>query len=1038
MLNPFSFRTAQVTFWTTSVYLSLLIPLILLNESVPPAPEYPAAAGVNLTEAWLDLATLTSAYHPYNSRRNGEVRDWLLFRIQDILRNNGVSWSTESLGASSREPTTTTMSLESNADVVVFDDLVANFTGSLGTLAPGTNIPSKSPGGQAAYFEGTNIIVYIRGTEDEKGKWWGAETGGNSGKGGTLINAHFDSVSTGFGATDDGMGVVSVLQVIKHFTTPGHRPKRGIVALLNNGEEDFLYGARAFGQSPLLPFVHTFLNLEGAGAGGRALLFRTSDQEVTSAYSSTDMPFGNVIGSDSFSLGFIRSQTDYVVLNGIYGQRGLDLAFFKPRARYHTNQDDTKHASKGSLWHMLSAALHTTTRLSGGLAGKFDGPRKDGAYDKAQNGHPTNGVWFDLLGKGFVLFNLRGMFAWSLTLLVVTPLILALVTFLLIRADKYYFFTTIVKVDDDPVAEPVSVKGLRGLFRFPLAFVFAVTLTFGAAFLLRKVNPFIVHSCKYSVWAMTLSLFYFAFWLIMRGASFVRPSALHRGYAHLWLFVLGWAILVGVTVLEDRFKISSGYFFVFFQSAVFLSTLITLVELFVLPTKTAWAEQERENTQSGNGLLASRRSNDLIAPSPGEAPSVAPRDEDTQEEDEDQVTGDETTPLVAGRTGQSNFRTTFATTYRRSISAFLDGAGRAKQKNKDPYKEEQSWSGNLPSWTWLLQFLLIGPFFIILAGQMGLTVTDAVHQTGSDGSSSLLPYLVIAASTVLLLLPVTPFIHRVPHHIPLFLLVIFVATLIYNLAAFPFSAENRFKVAFQQSIDLDTGATTNHFHGIDEYVRRVIAELPSSAGKPIHCDASTKQGLVRCSYDAATVAPNIGHAIDGSTSLRGAYADLITVNVTRGEGNKARIQIDAVDTKACFLSFDRTVSKLDVAGSSGWDARFGPYPDEGLGLIKLWRRDWDKTWEVDFEWEDKSESVAHMEHEYSVEGRHGEKDNAQLDDELKVRSVAMEGTVSCQWSDANVPGTIPALDEALWYSPVWTAITKSAEGLVEGKKRFQV
>lgn len=295
------------------------------------------------------------------------------------------------------------------------------------------------------------------------------------------------------------MGVISVLQLIKYFTAPGNQPKRGIVALLNNGEEDFLYGARAFGQSPLLPFVHTFLNLEGAGAGGRAILFRTSDQEVTAAYSGTDAPFGSVIGSDSFSLGVIRSETDYVVLNGAYGQRGLDLAFFKPRARYHTNQDDASHTSKASLWHMLSAAVHTMINLSGDTGDTFTGPRRDGDRAKVQNGRPSDGVWFDIFGKGFVLFNLRGMFAWSLTILIVPPLVLALVTYFLVKADKYYFFTTKVRADDNPDCEPVSLGGLKGFFRFPLALTFAVALTLGAAFLLRKINPFIIHSSPYSM-----------------------------------------------------------------------------------------------------------------------------------------------------------------------------------------------------------------------------------------------------------------------------------------------------------------------------------------------------------------------------------------------------------------------------------------------------------------------------------------------------------------------------------------------------------
>jgi Zn-dependent M28 family amino/carboxypeptidase len=51
-------------------------------------------------------------------------------------------------------------------------------------------------------------------------------------------------VLTGLGATDDGMATVSVLQVIQAFTNPNRkgdkRIRRGLIALLNNGEEDYL------------------------------------------------------------------------------------------------------------------------------------------------------------------------------------------------------------------------------------------------------------------------------------------------------------------------------------------------------------------------------------------------------------------------------------------------------------------------------------------------------------------------------------------------------------------------------------------------------------------------------------------------------------------------------------------------------------------------------------------------------------------------------------------------------------------------------
>lgn len=300
------------------------------------------------------------------------------------------------------------------------------------------------------------------------------------------------------------MGVITVLQLIKYFSTSGHQPKHGIVALLNNGEEDFLYGARAFGNSPLMPFVHTFLNLEGAGAGGRAILFRGTDQQVMSSYAKSPHPFSSVIASDAFGMGFIKSQTDYVVFNGVYGQRGLDLSFFQPRARYHTQDDDLKHTSRASLWHMLSSAVVTMQDLS---SKGFVGDRPDGDMSKVPNGKGSHGVWFDLFGSSLVLFNLRGMFAWSLTLLIATPLILVLLTYLAQQKGKYYFFRNRVSIYEHPGPdadyERVKIGGLRGIFRFPLALIVSGALVFGGAFLLRKENPYIVHSSEYTVYVFS-------------------------------------------------------------------------------------------------------------------------------------------------------------------------------------------------------------------------------------------------------------------------------------------------------------------------------------------------------------------------------------------------------------------------------------------------------------------------------------------------------------------------------------------------------
>lgn len=974
------------------IYLAIFIPILIIHETVPPAPKNPTLyRGLNLTEAWLDLAELTNGYHPFNSRRNDEVRNWLLQRIESILDNNGAHFQSEGvpdvvnediLDAPAPVPD---LQARGSPMATIFNDLVSNYT-STALLSIGLN--GRNPG-YSTYFEGSNIIVYVRGTEDEDGEWWNSPSSYKSmkmhGKGGVMVNAHFDSVSTGYGATDDGMGVITTLQLIKYYTTSGNTPKKGFVALFNNGEEDGLYGAKAFVSHPMASFVHTFLNLEGAGAGGRATLFRSTDTEVTRAYGKSPHPFGTVVSADGFAAGFVRSETDYIVFRG-EGWRGLDVAFWKPRARYHTNQDDAKHASRDSLWHMLSASVETTKYLTSRVD-DFVGPRGDNDNSKVSNGKGSDGVWFDLFGQAFAVFGLRTLFAWSLALLISSPLILMLFTYILIRADKYYLFTGAVKPEGHE-NEEISLQGWRGTFRFPFATIVAGSLTIGSAFLLRKINPLIVYSSQYSVWAMSLCLFFSVFWFIMAGSNFVRPSALHRTYSLLWMFVFGWLILVGATVLEDRFKISSGYLFVFYESAVFLAALIGLLELFALPTITSVIEAAHDEHETRDAL--------------GEIPHA-----DALEED------DETTPLV-GSYNRTLLGVRFARGYRRtSITELVDGASDGHEPKNHAYGEEQVWSEKLPSWTWFIQFLLIGPFILVIVGQVGLFLVGATAQTGTDGSPLLFPYLVVAFFSILVILPTGPFIHRITHQLPTLLFLIFIGTLIYNLVAFPFSAENRYKAYFQQTVDLDTGINRVTISGLEEYVRDIIAYIPSSSGQEIHCEVrpEVRSGITYCSYTG--LAPKVVSNVSEGVPPEKGYANWLTYNVTRVKGqNKATFRISGAETKSCSIRFSEPFSGFTVKGAAPNNGKWTDVPETGSDLIKLWHRDWNREWEVEVEWPvSKGKQLGE-------EGRNGR--------------------VACSWADQNTLGTIPALDEFKRFAPQWSSVSKAAEGLVEGSKAFVV
>lgn len=467
-LNPFSFTPGPVTFLTSAVYIALFAALLTVHLRVPSHPGN-TPNGVNLTQAWGDLEHITRRFHPYNSHANDHVHEYLLARIQDILKS-------KKLGSDKVE---------------IIDDNISNTTFSSGRTT--------------VYFEGTNIIVAIRGSDDDEpfhSLQGSPSVQRRSENGGVLVNAHYDSVSSGYGATDDGVGVVTILQLLSYFTEAQHWPRRTIVLLLNNGEEDFLNGAQAFMQHPISKVPHTFLNLEGAGAGGRATLFRSTDTEVTRFYKAASHPFGTVVSGDGFKKGLIRSETDYKVFHGELGLRGLDVAFFEPRARYHTVEDSTRETSLDSVWSMLSAAIATTSGLASDTSDEFSPSEghDDPDTGRVDTGHGTDAVWFDMFGEVFVVFQLHTLFALCVTLLVVAPLVLIGLTVGLSKADKNYLFARkayMLSADDD---EPIHLYGWRGFFRFPIVFVCATAVVVALAYLVVRVNPLIVYSSPYAVW----------------------------------------------------------------------------------------------------------------------------------------------------------------------------------------------------------------------------------------------------------------------------------------------------------------------------------------------------------------------------------------------------------------------------------------------------------------------------------------------------------------------------------------------------------
>lgn len=136
--------------------------------------------------------------HPFNSHANDLVRDFILDRVGEIA---------------SRHP-----------HVTIDYDVVSNASWASGLFI-------AEP--RAVYQEGNNILVKVQGTDPAYRD-----------SGGYLLSAHYDSVSTAPGTTDDSMGIVTLLQMVEHFAN--HIPARTVVFNFNNNEESGLNGAHTY------------------------------------------------------------------------------------------------------------------------------------------------------------------------------------------------------------------------------------------------------------------------------------------------------------------------------------------------------------------------------------------------------------------------------------------------------------------------------------------------------------------------------------------------------------------------------------------------------------------------------------------------------------------------------------------------------------------------------------------------------------------------------------------------------------------------
>ncbi|KAI0688998.1 hypothetical protein BC835DRAFT_1441523 [Cytidiella melzeri] len=970
---PFKFTPVPVSVLLVLLYAAVFTSVLVTDET-PDVPEN--LKGLNLNEAYEDLHLITERPHPATSHANDDVHHYLLKRLEPIVASQDY--------------------------IHLSDDRLSNAT-FVGT--------TTVTGSRATYYEGSNILVKIDGTDAPA-----------LDSDGVLFSAHYDSVSTAPGATDNGMSVVTLLQLVQYLADPERRPRRTAVFLFNNGEEDGLNGARLYFEHPWSNLTTMFVNLEGAAAGGRPLLFRSTSLAAARSFNAEGVthPHGNVLSADAFALGFIRSATDYEVFaRGVKdekkGMDGLDFAFYKNRAFYHTQFDSIPgmghQEARKALWTMMETAQGAGIAL-------LD-------VDEVEDGNEP-GIYFDVLGHAMITLSARALFALHVTFLVLGPIVVIgmLAWVLVLNRDPL-----VIQSGEPPKAwTKVSnaLATIMGWGRFWISLVITIGVHAGFIVGYVKLNPYIIYSKPYLILTTMLATTFLALGLSLSLFYKLWPSppSSQKFAIILELYLLSWILLVLGTVLLNNFGVGGVYLFTVWNVSVWLAAVLALAETVVRARSGSARGGQGEMDFVGEPAPREEIGHRFVAGVRYDAPSTMGEEHGDVEPIETEPT--EITPLMQQQRRNSVGGREYV------IGIDNDAVPVNGTKGYLPKYEESGW--------WIFQMLALIPAPTVLLFQIDVQMMHSLRNTLADGSSPVVVYGGLSIFSLLIFINIAPFAHNIHRTLYMLVLAILAISLVISWTAFPFTQDAPLKVFFQQSVEINSatspiaarpgmdegfGVSTGgavhvvtRLTGVKGYTdKMLIPELPSAFGKNITCsvDQTIRKGLSACSWESSLI-PSPG---GNSSAIHHANAaDWFSLSTERLNGTTARFSIRGVNTRSCQLFFNNPLTSFEILGSG---ARMQPgyeIPEGGTDTIMLWSRTWDKEFVVDVSWRGANP-------------------------EFK-----MEGRAACNWAEyasgtaggphAAISAQIPAYEEVLHFLPLWATPTKFNVGLVEVWTKFSV
>ncbi len=190
-----------------------------------------------------------------------------------------------------------------------------------------------------------NILAKIKGTANSKS---------------LLLLSHYDSAPHSFspGASDNAVGVATIIESVRAFLHTKTAHKNDIIILFSDAEEIGLMGASFFVTQHLwAKEVGLVLNFEARGSSGPSYMLMEPNKgnaKMVEAFSAgnTQYPVSNSLVYSLYKM--LPNDTDLTVFREKGKIQGFNFGFIDGHYDYHTSQDKFDHLDPNTLAHQGS------------------------------------------------------------------------------------------------------------------------------------------------------------------------------------------------------------------------------------------------------------------------------------------------------------------------------------------------------------------------------------------------------------------------------------------------------------------------------------------------------------------------------------------------------------------------------------------------------------------------------------------------------------------------------------------------------------